>query len=173
VEQPFPPGIERLYNPEPGSDPRPHLRQLLISLLSAYHKLLSGILEPVPSGYHRPPSPTTDPSEVKQEDPEWPPPLNWEATVLWIRTLVLNLGWAVNEFRPVQARMTLEAMMRRQIEIRKEETKAIHTLVTKSPYSKNRSSYIFDRKCDELEKTLADLRSKTAALLPVRIQSLP
>jgi hypothetical protein len=36
----------------------------------------------------------------------------------------------------------------------------------------NRPSDIVDRKCDELEKTLADLRSKTAALLPVRVLML-
>lgn len=51
---------------------------------------------------------------------------------------------AANDLRPVQARGNLERMMERQLEIRREETKAIHT------------------KCDELEKELKDLR--TAAL---------
>lgn len=148
--QSFPPGIQKLYNPEPGADPRPHLRQLLLSLLSAYHKLLSDILEPVPSGYHQPP-PSHDPyapPNTIDGMPDWPPPLNWEFTILWIRSIVLNLGWAVNEFRPVQARMTLESMMRRQIEIRREETKNINS------------------KCNDLEKMLADLRKKVSSLVP-------
>ncbi|KAG8806092.1 hypothetical protein FRC17_005183, partial [Serendipita sp. 399] len=156
IVQAFPSGIDKLYNPEPNADPRPHIRQLLVSLLAAYHRLLSDILEPVPSGYHGAP-----PEEIQaklnqqviegQEPPEmdaaWPPPLNWEATILWMRTITLNLGWAVNEFRPVQARMNLESMMQRQIEVRREETRVIHN------------------KCDELEKMLSDLRRSSASNL--------
>lgn len=159
ITQVFPPGLDKLHNLEPGTDRRPQLRQLLVSLLNAYHKLLSDVLEPVPSGYHRPPSPSRldaggDPSGMNG-NVEWPPPLNWEATILWIRTLVLNLGWMVNEFRPIQARMTLESMMQRQIETRREETRMIHG------------------KCDELEKTLADLRAKASTLLPSVSDSTP
>ncbi|KAG8749587.1 Mediator of RNA polymerase II transcription subunit 7 [Serendipita sp. 396] len=157
IVQVLPPGIQKLYDPEPKADPRPHLRQLLVSLLSAYHKLLSDVLEPVPSGYHGPP-----PEEIQAklnaqavdgqegsggEEVAWPPPLNWEATILWMRTITLNLGWAVNEFRPVQARMNLESIMQRQIDVRREETRAIHS------------------KCDELERMLADLRKSSAVSL--------
>jgi len=135
--QTLPPGVSHLCNFEPGSDPRPRLRQLLVSLLNAYHKLLSDVLEPVPSGYHRPPLPPPanggglSGDQIQGNgDTEWPPPLNWEATILWIRTLVLNLGWLINEFRPIQAKMALESMMQRQIDIRREETKIIHGLVS-------------------------------------------
>jgi mediator of RNA polymerase II transcription subunit 7 len=114
----FPGDVERVFNLEPGSDPRPHLRQLLVSLLNAYHKLLSEVIEPVPSDYHKTISPNNYPLR------------NWQATADWMQTLVTNFGWLVNEFRPIQARMTLESMMRRQIDIRREETKAIHGSVT-------------------------------------------
>lgn len=106
-EQIFPPGVKKLYDGESGSDLRPYMRQLLLSLLAAYHKLLSDILEPVPSGYHRPPDiddHITGQDTINEDGapPEWPPPLNWEATVLWIRTLGMNMGWAINEYRPIQ-----------------------------------------------------------------------
>lgn len=50
---------------------------------------------------------------------------------------------AANDLRPVQARGNLERMMQRQLELRKEETKAIHA------------------KCDALEARLEELRLST------------
>jgi len=47
---------------------------------------------------------------------------------------------AANDLRPVQARGNLELMMKRQLELRREETKALHT------------------KCDALESKLVALR---------------
>lgn len=79
-----------------------------------------------------------------------PPPLTseappeWQRHVDWISVLTTNLMAAANDLRPVQvrwqifypsvkvliiffqARTNLESMMRRQLELRKEETKAMH-----------------------------------------------
>jgi mediator of RNA polymerase II transcription subunit 7 len=86
------------------------------------------VLEPVPFGYHNPSPPAGEVEEANKAGVGivWPPPLNWEATLGWMENLVINLGWLVNEFRPIQARMALESMMQRQIDIRREETKIIH-----------------------------------------------
>jgi mediator of RNA polymerase II transcription subunit 7 len=40
-----------------------------------------------------------------------------------------NIMAAANDLRPVQARVTLELMMKRQLELRKEETTALHEYI--------------------------------------------
>jgi len=54
---------------------------------------------------------------------------------------------AANDLRPVQARVNLEMMMTKQLELRREETKRLHS------------------KCDELEAKLAELKSSAARIL--------
>ena len=51
----------------------------------------------------------------------------------WIAVMAQNIMAAANDLRPVQARGNLELMMRRQLELRREETKAVHTYVPLSP----------------------------------------
>ncbi|KAI0285417.1 hypothetical protein BGY98DRAFT_945824, partial [Russula aff. rugulosa BPL654] len=84
--------------------------------------------------------------------PEWPltslekhvitsnAPPDWHRQVEWITVLAQNIMAAANDLRPVQARASLELMMKRQLELRREETRAIH------------------EKCDSLEAQLAQLR---------------
>ncbi|KAJ7170121.1 MED7 protein-domain-containing protein [Mycena filopes] len=68
-------------------------------------------------------------------------PPEWQGHVEWITVLGQNLMAAANDLRPVQARGNLELMMRRQLDLRKEETKTLHA------------------KCDVLEAKLKDLRT--------------
>lgn len=55
---------------------------------------------------------------------------------------------AANDLRPVQARGNLEHMMQRQLDIRQEETRAIHAT------------------CDELESRLQTLRTAALEMVP-------
>jgi len=64
----------------------------------------------------------------------------WQTQADWITTLTQNLMAAANELRPMQARSNLEAMMKRQLELRRQETAAIHS------------------KCDEIEAELDEMR---------------
>ena len=75
------------HRPDPGLDPRPLLRNFLLSMLQTYHKLLGVLLEPVPVGYHH-----GDPS----------PAPNWEYPMAWLEGLSMNFMFTVNELRPVQ-----------------------------------------------------------------------
>jgi len=52
-----------------------------------------------------------------------------------------NIMSAANDLRPVQARYNLEAMMKRQLELRKQETSSIHS------------------KCDELQQKLQVMKA--------------
>ncbi|KAI0634246.1 MED7 protein-domain-containing protein [Trametes polyzona] len=103
------------------TDRRPALRSILRSLLVTYSKLLDALLLPPP----------TASSQIEAE---------WKRHLEWINILAQNIMAAANDLRPVQARANLELMMRHQLEVRREETKAIHS------------------KCDALEAQLADLR---------------
>ncbi|KAI0649935.1 MED7 protein-domain-containing protein [Trametes meyenii] len=124
-------GGHQLYPSDPSVDRRPALRAILRSILVTYSKLLSALLLPPP---------TSSSAEVEPE---------WKRHLEWINVLAQNIMAAANDLRPVQARGNLELMMRRQLELRKEETKQIHT------------------KCDALEAQLAELRlaSQGGALL--------
>jgi mediator of RNA polymerase II transcription subunit 7 len=77
-------------------------------------------------------------------------PPQWERQVQWITTLAQNVIAAANDLRPIQvrrpspsdamsarvtvldvyqARASLELMMKHQLELRREETRAIHEFV--------------------------------------------
>ncbi|TFK77291.1 hypothetical protein BDN72DRAFT_753556 [Pluteus cervinus] len=115
-------GGNQLYPTDPRVDRRPALRSVLRSLLLAYSTLTSSLLLP-------------------------PPPIHsnatpdWHRHVEWITVLSQNIMAAANDLRPVQARFNLETMMKRQLEVRRTETRAIHS------------------KCDELEQKLKQLRA--------------
>ncbi|KAF7799319.1 hypothetical protein EIP86_010551 [Pleurotus ostreatoroseus] len=101
-------------------DRRPALLTILKSILVSYSHLLSALLAPPPTA-----SSTTPPDYLRH--------------VEWIAVMSQNIMAAANDMRPVQARMNLESMMQRQLELRRDETKVIHT------------------KCDELEGKLKQL----------------
>ncbi|KAH7914785.1 MED7 protein-domain-containing protein [Hygrophoropsis aurantiaca] len=115
-------GGHQLYPADPSADRRPALLAVLHSLLVTYSNLTDALLLP-------PPAPTAT------------APPEWQRHVEWITVLAQNIMAAANDLRPVQARGNLELMMQRQLELRKEETKAIHL------------------QCDALETQLANLRS--------------
>ncbi|KAI0943779.1 hypothetical protein AcW1_002861 [Taiwanofungus camphoratus] len=115
-------GGHQLYPADPSVDRRPALRSVLRSLLVTYSRLLDALLAPPPTA-----SFTTPPE--------------WQRQVEWITVLAQNIMAAANDLRPVQARGNLELMMQRQLELRREETKAIHS------------------KCDALEAKLAEMRT--------------
>ena len=83
-------------------------------MLVSYSKLLNAVLAPPPT-------------TTSQFEPEWKQHLEW------INILAQNIMAAANDLRPVQARGNLELMMRRQLELRREETKAVHAYVPFSP----------------------------------------
>ncbi|KAJ7926027.1 MED7 protein-domain-containing protein [Mycena leptocephala] len=115
-------GGNQLYPEDPSVDRRPALLSILRSLLVTYSSLTSSVLAPPP---------TTSATE----------PPEWHGHVEWITVLGQNLMAAANDLRPVQARGNLELMMRRQLDLRREETKTLHA------------------KCDVLEVKLKDLRA--------------
>lgn len=98
-------------------------------MLVTYSSLLGSLLEP----------PNTRSTAHLQPE--------WQRYVEWITTLSLNLMAAANDLRPMQAQVNLEMMMTRQLELRREETKQLHS------------------KCDELEAKLTELKSSAARVL--------
>ncbi|KAG7098981.1 hypothetical protein E1B28_000867 [Marasmius oreades] len=115
-------GGTQLYPADPSIDRRPALQSVLRSMLVTYSSLTSSLLAPPPTT-----SATTPPA--------------WRQHVEWLTVLAQNLMAAANDLRPVQARVHLELMMKRQLELRREETN------------------VLNRKCDELEIKLAELRT--------------
>ncbi|KAG6911587.1 hypothetical protein DXG01_011890 [Tephrocybe rancida] len=124
-------GGNQLYPADPSTDRRPALLSILRSLLVTFSSLTSSLLAPPPS------TASSDPPE-------------WHRHVEWITVLSQNIMAAANDLRPVQARGNLELMMRRQLELRRSETDALHS------------------KCDALEANLADLR-KSIDSLPTKL----
>ncbi|KAF8078814.1 MED7 protein-domain-containing protein [Lyophyllum atratum] len=114
-------GGNQLYPADPSADRRPALIAVLRSLLVTFSSLTSSLLAPPPS------MASADPPE-------------WHRHVEWITVLSQNVMAAANDLRPVQARGNLEVMMRRQLELRRNETEALHS------------------KCDALEAKLAEMR---------------
>ncbi|KAF4623845.1 hypothetical protein D9613_002158 [Agrocybe pediades] len=68
-------------------------------------------------------------------------PAEWQRHVEWITVLSQNLMAAANDLRPVQARGNLEMMLKRQLELRREETQKLH------------------EKCDAMSAKLAELKA--------------
>jgi len=112
-------GGHQLYPAEPSVDRRPALLAILRSILVTYSTLTSSLLLPPP---------------LDSVQPEW------LRHVEWITVLSQNIMAAANDLRPVQARVNLELMMKRQLELRREETKTLHA------------------RCDVLETKLKELR---------------
>ncbi|KAJ6621116.1 mediator complex, subunit Med7, partial [Mycena sp. CBHHK59/15] len=115
-------GGNQLYPEDPSVDRRPALLSILRSLLVTYSSLTSSVLAPPP----------TMSATIAPE---------WQSHVEWITVLGQNLMAAANDLRPVQARGNLELMMRRQLDLRREETKTLHA------------------KCDAMEAKLNELRT--------------
>ncbi|KAF9654090.1 hypothetical protein BDM02DRAFT_13547 [Thelephora ganbajun] len=122
-------GGHQLYPSDPAVDRRPALLAILRSMLVTYSSLLGSLLEP----------PNTMSTASLQPE--------WQRYLEWITVLSQNLMGAANDLRPIQARVNLEMMMTRQLELRREETKRLHL------------------KCDELEAKLAELKSSAAHTL--------
>ncbi|PCH36921.1 hypothetical protein WOLCODRAFT_140644 [Wolfiporia cocos MD-104 SS10] len=120
-------GGHQLYPTDPSVDRRPVLRNILKSVLVTYSRLLDSLLAPPP--------PVTSSA-----------PPEWHRHVEWITILAQNIMASANDLRPVQARGNLELMMKRQLELRREETRAIHA------------------KCDALEAKLAEMRAAVQKL---------
>ncbi|KAI0294954.1 hypothetical protein BC826DRAFT_1009606 [Russula brevipes] len=118
-------GGHQLYPEDVAADRRPALLLILKSMLVTYSSFLGSLLLPPP------PLPPSTGSSARPE---------WERRVEWITVLAQNVMAVANDLRPVQARVNLELMMERQLELRREETRAIH------------------EKCDSLEARLAQLR---------------
>ncbi|KAH7885966.1 mediator complex, subunit Med7, partial [Phlebopus sp. FC_14] len=115
-------GGHQLYPADPSTDRRPALLSILRSILVTYSNITAAVIAPPP-----PPSSTVPPE--------------WRRHLEWITVLSQNLMAAANDLRPVQARGHLENMMIRQLALRREETKAVHS------------------KCEDLEAQLLELRA--------------
>ncbi|KAJ3811058.1 MED7 protein-domain-containing protein [Lentinula aff. lateritia] len=120
-------GGQQLYPEDPNVDRRPALQTILRSMLVTYSNLTGALLAPPPT-----------------QSSSMPP--EWQKHVEWITILGQNLMAAANDLRPVQARGNLEIMMKRQLELRKDETRVIHT------------------KCNALEARLLELRASAEDL---------
>ncbi|KAH8119920.1 MED7 protein-domain-containing protein [Phellopilus nigrolimitatus] len=120
-------GGQQLYPADPTMDRRPALLSILRSMLVTYSHLLKSMLAP-------PPNPNS------AESPEW------QKHVDWLSVMSQNIMSAANDLRPVQARCNLEAMMTRQLQLRREETAVIH------------------RKCDDLQRRLSELRVAASSM---------
>ncbi|KIO20436.1 hypothetical protein M407DRAFT_245795 [Tulasnella calospora MUT 4182] len=111
---------------QPEGDIRPHLRKLLRTILHSYYTLLGGTTQHLP----------VDDVVLTVFEVE-------ASFMLEISRAFLS---AVNSVRPLQARQTLEQLLVRQLETRREETRRIH------------------EKCDSIEATLAALKAKAAEI---------
>ncbi|BGO95443.1 hypothetical protein NBRC10512_001411 [Rhodotorula toruloides] len=125
-------GVQEMF--DRNADRKQSLQTLLRALLLTYTQLLDALLAPPPSLAHPlPPLPDGRPA-----------PTDPERLTEHMRLIAINMHYLVNELRPVQARETLKAMMRAQIDLRRAKTAAIK------------------QKCAEIQTTLASLRSRIA-----------
>ncbi|KAG8953064.1 Mediator of RNA polymerase II transcription subunit 7 [Tulasnella sp. 424] len=116
------------------SDIRPHLKKLLRTILHSYYTLLGGTAQHLP----------VDDNIATVFDLE-------ASFMMEISRAFLS---AVNSVRPLQARQTLEQLLVRQLETRREETRKIH------------------EKCDSIEATLAALKAKAAEIQQQQVEGL-
>ncbi|KPV71948.1 uncharacterized protein RHOBADRAFT_331, partial [Rhodotorula graminis WP1] len=98
-------GHTRFTWPTPRTDRKTSLQSLLRTLLISYTQLLDALLTPPPSLAH----------------PQ-PPRSDIERLTEHMQLVAVNMHYLVNELRPVQARETLKAMMRAQIDLRRAKT---------------------------------------------------
>ncbi|TDL28219.1 hypothetical protein BD410DRAFT_782189 [Rickenella mellea] len=115
-------GGRQLYPADPTVDRRPALVSILRTLLATFSSLLSSVLAPPPT--------------ATSNDPP-----DWQRHIEWMTVMGQNIMSAANDLRPVQARDNLESLMKRQLELRRQETQNIHL------------------KCNALETRLAELKS--------------
>ena len=124
------------------TDRRPALLSILRTLLVSYSTLTKSLLAPPP------------PTDVPPE---------WRQHVEWITVMAQNIMAAANDLRPVQARCNLELMMKRQLDLRREETRLLHEYGRCLAELTPRLTFCCPRKCDAMEAKLAALRQVTAA----------
>lgn len=82
-------------------------------------------------------------------------PPDWRKHAEWLSVMSQNLMAAANDLRPVQARGNLESMMRRQLELRRQETVDIHAYV--GTCTSSSMMLTSQRKCDSLEARLNEM----------------
>ncbi|KAG8745297.1 Mediator of RNA polymerase II transcription subunit 7 [Ceratobasidium sp. 414] len=103
-------GMRQLYPVDPNADRRPHLQQLLHTLLHNHFEMLGALLEA--------------PVMPSQADPE--PKPSWLRLTEWTEIVGVNMVMAVNDLRSLQARATLEGMMEMQVRNRRDDTRTIN-----------------------------------------------
>ncbi|TNY19331.1 mediator of RNA polymerase II transcription subunit 7 [Rhodotorula diobovata] len=119
-------GVAEMFDRD--ADRKTSLQSLLRTLIITYTQLLDALLTPPPSLAH-PQPPRSDVERLTEH----------------MRLVAINMHYLVNELRPVQARETLKAMMRAQIDLRRAKTVAIK------------------QKCAEITSTIATLHSDVLA----------
>ncbi|BGP51612.1 hypothetical protein JCM10450v2_007562 [Rhodotorula kratochvilovae] len=115
-------GVAEMF--DRNADRKSSLQSLLRTLVLTYTQLLDALLTPPPSLAHPQPA-RSDPERLTEH----------------MRLIAINMHYLVNELRPVQARETLKAMMRAQIDLRRAKTAAIK------------------QKCTEITSTLSTLHA--------------
>ncbi|GAA5923088.1 hypothetical protein JCM3775_007433 [Rhodotorula graminis] len=119
-------GVPEMFDRD--ADRKTSLQSLLRTLLISYTQLLDALLTPPPSLAH----------------PQ-PPRSDIERLTEHMQLVAVNMHYLVNELRPVQARETLKAMMRAQIDLRRAKTVAIK------------------QKCAEITATLSTMHTDVLA----------
>ncbi|GAA6055266.1 hypothetical protein JCM3770_001516 [Rhodotorula araucariae] len=120
-------GVAEMFDRD--ADRKASLQSLLRALIVTYTRLLDALLTPPPSLVH--PQPARSAPERLTEH---------------MRLIAVNMHYLVNELRPVQARETLKAMMRAQIDLRRAKTAAIK------------------QKCAEITSTLSTVHANVVAV---------
>ncbi|BGP35302.1 hypothetical protein JCM10296v2_007137 [Rhodotorula toruloides] len=113
-------GVQEMF--DRNADRKQSLQTLLRALLLTYTQLLDCLLAPPPSLAH--PLPPLPDGRPAPSDPE--------RLTEHMRLIAINMHYLVNELRPVQARETLKAMMRAQIDLRRAKTAAIKHIAAAS-----------------------------------------
>ncbi|KAG8987911.1 Mediator of RNA polymerase II transcription subunit 7 [Tulasnella sp. JGI-2019a] len=112
----------------PGVDQREALRKMLKTLLRGWYSVLGSLTEHLPVN-----------------DNALTP---WDEEIHFMNSVGTSFMSAVNSYRPLQARTSLEELLLKQLRERQEETKAVH------------------QRCDAIENHLALLRAQAQAIRP-------